>query len=112
MSLVELATWILAAFAGAIGHEVAHWAVWLVTGRRPQLDVWKLEVVPRAGQAHTTAGDRVAAAAPYLGGAGVVAWGVSGHVALATIFGLAMIGIPSRADIDAMRGRVTWASLA
>lgn len=112
MSLFELATWILAAFAGGVSHEVAHWMVWFVTGRKPKLDVWKLEVVPRAGVSHTTVGDRVAAAAPYVAGCLAVGWGVKAADAQVAIFGLAMIGIPSRADIDAMRGRVTWASLA
>lgn len=111
MSLVQLISWLVAAFLGAIAHEVAHWIVWQLTGRQPRFRWWQLRVDPTAGPASTTLGDRVAAAAPYVIGA---ACGIVGAVfgsAVAVIFALGMVQIPSRADIDTMRGRATWAGL-
>jgi hypothetical protein len=111
MSLLDLASWIVAALAGALAHELAHWVVWSLTGRRPTLDIWGLVVIPHAGPPHTTTGDRVAAAAPYLLGAVCVLVGLQSGAVLVTIAGLACIQIPSRADIETMRGRATWAGL-
>lgn len=60
--------------AGALVHEAAHWVVWWLAGRQPELDVWALEVRPTAGQGNLLAPwsvqwyDRVAAAAPVLVG--------------------------------------------
>lgn len=111
MSLLELFSWIVAALAGALAHEVAHWLVWSVTGRAPQLRVWELDVIPHAGPSHTTPGDRVAAAAPYLLGAVCVLVGLQSGSALWVIAGLASIQIPSRADVVTMLGRATWSTL-
>lgn len=112
MSVLELATWIAVALAGAIGHEVAHYLVWLATGRNPRLHLWRLTVTPHAGPAHTTRGDRVSAAAPYVVGGAALLWALVASSVLWGIFGLAMVQLPSRADVDTMRGRVRWASLS
>ena len=111
MTLLQLLLWMAVALAGAIAHEVAHHLVWLATGRKPRLDVWGLQVVPTAGPPNGTLGDRVAGAAPYVCGLTALVWAfVSGRVSWA-IFGLAMVQLPSRADVAAMRGDVRWASL-
>jgi len=70
-----------------------------------------LTVTPRAGASHSTAGDRVAAAAPYLVGLASVVSGYAFGSALWILFGLGMFQVPSRADVDAMRGEVTWRGL-
>lgn len=111
MSLLELTSWILAAFAGAIAHELAHWLVWKASGRQPDLRVWALEVIPRAGVATVTPSDRAAAAAPYVAGAVAIAWGLSAGAMLAVVFGIGMVQLPSRADVETIRGRVVWRSL-
>lgn len=110
VSLLQLGSWILAAFAGAIAHEVAHWLVWRVTGRRPELDLWGLTVIPHAGPAHATPGDRVAAAAPYVVGLSCCLSGVVSGEVLWVVFGVGMVQLPSRADLATMRGDVTWRS--
>lgn len=108
MTLRLLGSMIAAGFAGAIAHELAHWIVWRVTGRRPSFAVWRLVVVPRAGPSHTTPADRVAAAAPYVMGLAALLWGFSGGGILWVVFGLAAIQVPSRSDVAAMRGQVDW----
>lgn len=107
--LLLLGTFVVAAFAGAIAHEVAHWIVWRVTGRRPRLDLWGLCVQPRAGPQRTTLGDRIAAAAPYAIGLTCVLGGLQSGVIAATVFGGAMIQIPSQVDVRTMLGRTEWA---
>lgn len=111
MMLWTLPALIASALAGAVAHEIAHWAVWRLTGRNPSLDVVKLIVRPRAGPSHTTVGDRVAAGAPYLAGLVAVAVGwLSGQIFL-TVFGAAMFQIPSAADVRTLRGQAEWVSL-
>lgn len=97
-----------AAFLGALAHEAAHWLVWHCTGRQPTLDLWLLEVQPRAGPRHTTLGDRVAAAAPYVCGVAAIVGGWVTTAVLPIVFGLAMIQIPSRIDLATLLGRVEW----
>lgn len=108
MSVVELLSWIIAGLLGAVGHEVAHWVVWTATGRQPIMHWMKLYVEPTAGEEFVTSGDRFAAAAPYLLGATVVVVGAISQSPLWIIFGIAMIQIPSRADVAAMRGGARW----
>jgi len=112
MALIELVTWIVAALLGAIGHEVAHWVVWQYAGRSPWLDLWRLTVIPRAGPAEVTEMDKVAAAAPYAVGLVCCIYGIITWHSTWVIFSLAMIQIPSEADIETIRGNVTWRSLA
>lgn len=112
MSVLELLSWIGIALAGTVGHEIAHYLVWQVTGREPRLHLWKLTVTPHAGPPDATTGDRVSAAAPYLVGAAALLWALLASAPLWGIFGLGMFQIPSRADVDTMRGRVRWVSLA
>lgn len=111
MSALIVLVWMAAAVAGALAHELAHYAVWLVSGRAPDFDVWQLEVVPTAGSRESTQADRVAAAAPYALGALAVASGVASASVTSAVFGLAMVQVPSRADLAAMRGDVEWARL-
>lgn len=108
MTPALLLSLIAVAIAGAIGHELMHWVVWVVTGRQPELDLWKLEVRPSAGPRETVLGDRVAAAAPYVTGGCCVALGWYSGALLVMVFGAAMIQLPSAADVGAMRGRVKW----
>lgn len=107
-----IVAFIVVAMAGAIGHEVAHWLVWTITGRRPQFHLRDLYVEPRVGPTSTTAGDRVAAAAPYVTGALSIVAGYASGVVLAMVFGIAMIGIPSRVDLATMRGNAEWELLS
>lgn len=109
MTLRLLAGMIVAALLGALGHEIAHWIVWRVSGRRPQLDLWRLEVRPRSGPQRTTWSDRVAAAAPYLFGATAVVSGALTARVLLVVFGGAMIQIPSRVDVATICGETEWA---
>lgn len=109
MSVALLIGLVAAALLGAITHEIAHWIVWRVAGRRPRLDLWRLEVRPRAGPQATTWPDRVAAAAPYLLGATAVVSGVLMARVLLMVFGGAMIQIPSRVDVATILGRTEWA---
>lgn len=104
-----LLSFITAAFAGAVGHEVAHWLVWRATGRQPRLDVWGLTVQARAGPQHTTAGDRVAAAAPYALGLACILVGLQRGLIPLALFGGAMVQIPSNVDVRTMRGQTEWA---
>jgi len=104
-----LVSLIVAAFAGAIGHEVAHWLVWRLTGRDPRLDLWGLAVQPRAGPQRTTAGDRVAAAAPYVVGISCLLAGWEMGAITLAVFGGAMVQIPSSVDVRTMLGRTEWA---
>lgn len=103
-----LPVFIAVALAGAIAHELAHWIVWIVTGRDPSLDIVKLVVRPRSGPPHTTIGDRLAASAPYILGAVCVLVGATGAGVLWMVFGLAMIGLPSAADVRTVRGQAVW----
>lgn len=108
MTLSLLVSMIGAAFAGAISHELAHWFVWRLTGRKPRLDLWKLVVHPQAGPQAVTAGDRVAAAAPYLIGlCALLTAAVSGSV-VAAMFGLGLVQIPSASDVATLRGNAKW----
>lgn len=111
MSFLELLSWMVAAVAGAIAHELAHYLVWVATGREPLFDVRELEVLPTAGPEHGTRTDRIAAGAPYLCGALAVFVGVWNLSAVVVIFGLAMVQLPSAADVAAMRGDVRWRPL-
>jgi len=112
MSLLELLSWMAAALAGAVGHEVAHYLVWTATGRDPKLHLLGLYVEPRAGPSAGTFGDRVAAAAPYLVGLTALLWAFASSGVVWAVFGVAMVQLPSAADIAAVRGEVEWASLA
>lgn len=59
---------VVAGVAGALLHELAHFIPWWLAGRRPDLDVWALEVRPTAGENRVQWFDRVAAGAPlFLG---------------------------------------------
>ena len=107
-SVLLLAAFVVVAMVGAIAHELAHWAVWRLTGRRPALDLWQLQVRPRAGPRRTTRGDRVAAGAPYLVGGVAVAVGVLGYGVLWIVFGVAMVQIPSRVDVATVLGKTEW----
>ena len=109
--VVGVITWMLAAVAGAVSHELAHYVVWLVTGRDPKLHLRALFVEPRAGPATGTTGDRVAAAAPYICGVSTIVFAVVTASAVWGVFGVAMIARPSRADLAAIRGDVSWVSL-
>lgn len=111
MSALIVLAWMAAAIGGALAHELAHYAVWVVSGRAPDFDVWQLEVVPTAGSRESTETDRIAAAAPYAVGAVAVAYGVASTSVTWAVFGLAMVQLPSRADLAAMRGDVEWATL-
>lgn len=111
MSLLELLSWIAAALAGAIAHEVAHYLVWIVTGREPRFEFLGLYVEPTAGPPTGTRGDRVAGAAPYLCGLTALVWAFAISSAPWAVFGLAMVQLPSAADVAAMRGEVEWVSL-
>jgi len=106
--LLLLVSLIAAAFAGALGHELAHWIVWRVTGRNPRLDIWGLCVQPRAGPRRTTAGDRVAAASPYAIGLACLLAGLDGGVLPLVAFGGAMVQIPSKVDVATIRGQTEW----
>jgi len=108
MSVVDLLSWIVAGLLGAVAHEVAHWVVWVATGREPVFHWVELYVEPTAGGQLVTIGDRVAASAPYLLGAVAVINGAISHSAVWVIFGLAMIQIPSGADVAVIRGRARW----
>jgi len=112
VTLVQLLSWLLAAFLGAIAHEIAHWIVWLFAGRAPQLDLWQLTVIPQAGPPGVTTADRVAAAAPYVVGGACIIYGAVRREALWVIFGIGMVQLPSAADVATMRGDVTWRGLA
>jgi hypothetical protein len=109
MSLRLLAALAVAALGGVFAHELAHWLVWRLSGRRPLLDCWRLEVRPQAGPARTTPLDRVAAAAPYAGGLAALCAGVLGGRVLLVVFGVAMVQLPSRADVRTLLGRTVWA---
>jgi len=111
MSVVELFSWIVAGLLGAVAHEVAHWVVWVATGREPVFHWVELYVEPTTGEQRVTIGDRIAAVAPYLCGATALVWAFVSSSALWAIFGLAMVQLPSRADFAAMRGNVEWISL-
>jgi len=108
MTAALLLSLVAVAVAGALGHEVMHWLVWVFTGRQPELDLWHLEVRPTAGPRETVLGDRVAAAAPYVIGACCVALGWHSGALLVMVFGAAMVQIPSAADYGALRGRAVW----
>lgn len=111
VSLSFLAAFMWVAVMGAILHEVAHWIVWLIAGRRPRLDLWQLEVIPRAGPREVKGLDRVAAAAPYLGGLTALTVGVTTGRVLWIVLAVFMIGVPSRVDIHTIFGYVEWDSL-
>lgn len=104
----EVPTLVAAGIAGAITHEVAHWLVWLLAGRRPRLDLWGLSVKPRAGPTRTTLADRVAAAAPYVTAVPIVLVGLEHGSWPAVVFGICMFQLPSLSDLAAMRGRAEW----
>lgn len=106
--LGTLFTWMLAGLAGALAHEGAHWLVWRLAGRDPVCDLRELEVRPRAGPARLLAGDRAAAAAPYALALAVGGYGVAVASWPAIYFGVFAFQIPSRSDIGAVLGRVTW----
>lgn len=108
MAALTVAVLTIALLVGTIGHEIAHWLVWRVAGRDPRLDLWKLEVQPRAGPRWTTPADRLAAAAPYLVGGVVLAagWWIGDLAVLA--FGVGVFQLPSEVDVATMRGRTEW----
>lgn len=106
--MIEVVGFIIAMFAGALGHEVAHWAVWTATGRQPRLHWRDLYVEPRAGPAMTTLGDRLAAAAPYLIGVLAISTGLLTSQPLVWVFGVGFVFNPSRADWEAIRGTAKW----
>jgi len=108
MSASLLLSLIGVALAGAVSHELAHWIVWKASGRDPELDLWQLEVRPRAGPPNVVGADRVAAAAPYVAGAFAIAAGSFADLLLVMVFGIAMIQIPSAVDLATMRGDVVW----
>lgn len=108
MALLTILSLVVMAMAGVLAHELAHWAVWQVAGRRPELDLFKLEVRPCAGPMETTVGDRVAAAAPYAVGALVAVLGWYSGAVTVVVFGAAMIQIPSAVDVATMRGDTHW----
>lgn len=108
MALLTILSLVAVAMCGVVAHELAHWAVWFVTGRQPELDLVKLEVRPRAGDMDTTTGDRVAAAAPYVIGSLVAVLGWHSGAAFAVVFGAAMVQIPSAVDVATLRGRTKW----
>jgi len=99
---------ITAMFAGAVLHEVLHYAVWVIAGRHPVLDLWRLEVRPQAGPSTVTPLDRVAAAAPYIVGAcaGAAAFIAGSVVVFAFAAGLVLFA--SRSDLDAVLGTAKW----
>lgn len=103
---------IAAMFAGAIGHELAHWIVWRSLGRDPRLHIRSLYVEPRAGPSIVTVGDRLAAAAPYVIGLLAIVAGVALARPLVWVFGLGFIFNPSRADWRTMKGRGEWRDLS
>lgn len=109
MMLATVLTWAAAGLAGALAHEVAHWLVWRLTGRDPALHPWKLIVRPRAGPTATTAGDRLAAAAPYALGLGATVYGVAVGSWPLIYFGVFTFQIPSRSDVSTVLGRTKWA---
>jgi hypothetical protein len=51
---------------GAVVHELAHYAVWQVAGRQPEIDWRALHVDWTAGPDRVRPSDRVAAAAPVV----------------------------------------------
>lgn len=110
--MIELIYYIAAGLAGSISHELAHWAVWKVGGRDPQLNLWGLEVVPRAGPAHGTTVDKWAGVAPYLLGVTAVGAGAYSRTWLLFWFGVSMVMFGSKADAAAVSGDVTWKTLA
>ena len=106
MTVTDLLAFVGVALLGIPAHELAHWIVWKLAGRRPTFSL--RTVTPRAGPSHTTAADRLAAAAPYAGGSLAVLLGVLAAEVLWVVFGVAMVCRPSRVDWAAMRGRVEW----
>lgn len=102
-----LAQFVGMALLGIPAHELAHWLVWKIAGRKPSFSL--SEVRPRAGPTRTTPADRLAAAAPYLTGVGAAVVGVVAGEVLLLVFGAVMVCRPSRVDLAAMRGRVEWA---
>lgn len=105
---LTLAAWVAAGLAGALAHEGAHWLVWRLAGRRPTVDWRKLNARPHAGPAAVTRADRLAAAAPYALGVFAVGVGWAWAWWPAIYFGAFAFGIPSRVDVETMRGRVRW----
>lgn len=99
---------IVCGLLGALLHEIAHWTVWKLTGRNPQLDWWNLNVYPRAGDIDITPGDRIAALAPYILALGLLPAVInSGYIPFA-IGLLFLVQYPSSADINAALGRGQW----
>jgi len=105
---LTLLSWMAAALAGAVAHELAHWVVWRLAGRQPTLDIVELTVRPTTGPVHTTLADRAAAAAPYVLGGVVLGIGLRWQLWPAVFFGVFAIQIPSAADLAAMRGTAQW----
>jgi len=99
---------VVAAILGSIGHELAHWLIWQLTGRQPRLELLGNAVYPQAGPAQVTLGDRLAAAAPYAGGAGAVLSGIVLQEVLLVTFGAGMLLFVSREDVAVILGRGEW----
>jgi hypothetical protein len=105
--IIELLGLMAAGLAVAIAHEEAHWLVWWVTGRNPELDLqWRYArgLAPR----WTTAGDRVAAVAPYVMRVVLVLVGIEASDWTLVVFGGFQFGIPSAIDVQTALGRSEW----
>lgn len=105
---VVFAVFVIGGLLGSIAHELAHWLVWRATGRRPRLYLWELIVRPRSGPTRALPGDRVAAVAPYVVGSSVAVAGYLSGLWPLVVFGLAMHGIPSAADVRVISGKATF----
>ncbi len=106
MTVLQWFAYVGAIATGVVCHELAHWVVWAVTGRQPVFGL--TSVRPRAGPPRTLPSDRMAAAAPYALGAVAILIGGYHTSILWFGLGLGLIKIPSKSDIEAMRGRVKW----
>lgn len=109
---MNVIAFIAAMFAGAIGHELAHWIVWRWLGRDPKLHIRSLFVEPRAGPSTVTVGDRLAAAAPYVVGLLAIVAGVALARPLVWVIGIGFVFNPSRADWRTIQGRGEWGRLS